>query len=75
MVRSMMPNTTTDRMGMATTNTSAAFASTKNAMIMAPNTTKGERSNSRRARFMPVCTWFISLVIRVIRVDEPTLSN
>ena len=75
MLRSMMPNTTTDSTGMANANHSAACASMVKAMIMAPNTTKGERKSSRKARFSPVCTWFMSLVMRVIRVEMPTLSS
>ena len=51
------------------------FASMVNAIIMAPNTTKGERRRRRRAKFIPVCTWFTSLVIRVIRVDVPVVSS
>ena len=75
MLTSMMPNTTAERAGMAATNQSAARASIVKAMIMAPNTTKGDLSSRRRARFSPVCTWFISEVMRVIRVETPSLSR
>ena len=40
----------------------------------APNTTKGDRSSRRRARFTPFCSWFTSLVMRVIMVAEPRVS-
>ena len=60
--------------GIITTNTSAARAFTVNAMIMAPNTTKGERRSRRSVRLTPFCTWFISLVIRVIIADVPSVS-
>ena len=67
----MMPNTTMDSSGIVTTNTSAALTSMVNAITIAPNTTKGERSSSRSARFRPDCTWLMSLVMRVIRVSTP----
>ena len=75
MLTSMMPNTTTDSTGMAAANHSAARLSTVKAMIIAPNTTKGERSSRRSARFRPVCTWFISEVMRVMMVEVPTVSS
>ena len=71
-VAAMMPNTTTDKSGMVTTKIQAARAFTVNAMTIAPATTKGLRRNSRRKRFRPFCTWFTSLVIRVIRVLAPS---
>ena len=43
-------------------------------MIIAPNTTNGERSSRRSVRFTPFCIWFISLVILVMRVEVPTWS-
>ena len=52
----MIPNTTTDKSGIVTTNTSAALTSTVNAMTIAPNTIKGERRNRRRNRLTPDCT-------------------
>ena len=55
-VTTMMPNTTMDNNGIAATNTSAAFTSMVNAMIMAPNTMKGERRNRRSTMFTPFCT-------------------
>ena len=39
-----------------TTKTRAAFPSTVNAIIIAPNTINGERRNRRRTRFTPACT-------------------
>ena len=70
----MTPNTTTDSSGMAATNTRAAFASTVNAMIMAPNTINGDRRKRRSTRLTPDCTWLTSLVSLVIRVDVPIAS-
>ena len=60
--------------GIVTTKISAAFASTVNAIIIAPNTIKGERKNRRSTRLTPDCTWLISLVILVINVDVPRVS-
>ena len=71
---SIIANITTASSGIATANTSAAFASTVKAMIAAPSTIKGERSSRRRVRFMPICTWFASLVMRVMRVEAPMTS-
>jgi len=71
---SIIAKTTIKSAGMATTKVKAALVSTVNAIIMAPNTIKGERSNRRNVRFIPVCTWFISLVIRVIILDVPRVS-
>ena len=73
-VDKIMPNTTTDNNGIATTKISAHFTSMVNAMIMAPNTMIGERKNRRKVMFTPDCTWFTSLVIRVIMVEVPALS-
>ena len=56
MQTSIMPKTTADSSGIVTTKVSAAFASTVKAMIIAPNTTKGERSSSRSVIFTPYCT-------------------
>ena len=44
------------------------------AMIMAPNTTKGDRSSSRRVKLTPFWTWFTSEVIRVTMVEVPRRS-
>ena len=49
-------NTTTERNGIATTNTSAAFTLTVNAIIIAPKTINGERRNRRSTIFTPDCT-------------------
>ena len=68
------PNTTTLSSGMATTKISAARALTVKAMTMAPITTKGLRRNRRRNRFKPLCTWLMSLVMRVMRVLVPRVS-
>ena len=59
---------------MVTTKMKAAFTSMVKAMIMAPNTIKGERRNSRSTILTPFCTWFTSEVIRVIMVDVPRVS-
>ena len=40
--------------GIVTTNTQAACIFTINAIIIAPKTTKGERSNKRKNKFQPV---------------------
>ena len=69
-----MAKTTTRSTGMVTAKGRAARTSTVKAMIMAPKTTKGERRNSRRNMLMPFCTWFTSLVIRLIRVEVPMAS-
>ena len=52
----MMAKTTANRSGMITAKTQADFTSIVNAMIIAPNTTNGDRSKSRSARLSPVCT-------------------
>ena len=61
--------------GIAATNTNAAWTSIVKAIIIAPNTIKGERKNNLKTRLTPFCTWLTSLVIRVIKVDVPTVSN
>ena len=70
----MIPNTITDSRGITITKITAASASTVNAMIIAPNTIKGERRNSLSTRFTPDCAWLISLVILVISVELPITS-
>ena len=75
MVHSIMPNTATASAGIATTNISAARASTTNAIIMPPMTTNGLRMNRRRNRFSPLCTWLMSLVMRVMSVLPPSASS
>ena len=60
--------------GIVTTKITAAFGLTINAMTMLPNTINGDLRNSLRKRFSPLCTWLISLVIRVISVEVPSLS-
>ena len=72
---SMIPKTTKASTGIATAKINAAGTSIVNAMIIAPNTTKGERKKSLSVKFTPFCSWFISLVILVIIVDVPILSN
>ncbi len=59
---------------MVTAKGSAALTSTEKAMTMAPRTTKGERRNRRRNILIPFCTWFTSLVIRLMRVEVPIVS-
>ena len=71
----MIPNTTRLSAGIATANHTAASPSIVKAITIAPNTTKGERRSSRSVRFSPVCTWFMSLVIRVTRVGMPVRSS
>ena len=71
----MIPNTTANSTGITPAKMSAAFTSMVKAMIMAPNTIKGERRKRRSTRFTPVCTWLISLVIRVISVEVPIVSS
>ena len=53
---SIIPNTTTDRTGIANTKFIAERTSMIKAMIIAPTTTNGERSRSRRVMFTPDCT-------------------
>ena len=74
LVASMIPNTISASTGIAATNTSAAFTSIVNAIIIAPNTINGERRNSRSTMLIPFCTWLISLVILVTSVDVPSVS-
>ena len=54
MVRPKSENTMMNKTGITTANMTAAFASTVNAMIRAPNTMIGERKNSRRKRLTAV---------------------
>ena len=54
---------------------SADGVSIVKAMTMAPNTIKGERKNRRSTMLTPACTWFTSLVIRVIKVSAPNKSS
>ena len=75
MLINMMPNTTTDSTGMTTTKIRAAFTSMVKAMAMAPNTMKGDLKKRRKNKLTPDCTWFASLVIRVINVAVPALSS
>ena len=72
---SITANTTAASTGTATVNTTAEPESTVNAIITAPKTTNGERKTRRRVRFVPVCTWLISPVSLVIRVDAPSESS
>ena len=72
---SITPNTTANSAAIAPTKMSASRASTVKAMSIAPNTTNGERSSSRSVRLSPVCTWFMSLVMRVSSDDLPSLSR
>ena len=52
----MIAKTTTERRAMAPAKIRALLVSIVNAIIIAPNTTKGERSNSLNVRFTPFCT-------------------
>ena len=73
--RSIMPKTATHKMTITPKKMSAACTLMVNAIIIAPNTTKGERRSRRRTRFTPFWIWFTSEVIRVITVAVPTPSN
>ena len=75
MFAAMMPHTTANSAAITAANTSAMRESMVKAITMAPSTTKGERSSSRRAMFTPVWAWFTSLVMRVIIADTPTRST
>ena len=72
---SMMANTTAKSAGIATAKMSADLVSMVKAIIIAPKTTIGERSSSRSVRLRPVCTWFMSLVMRVTSVAVPSRSS
>ena len=72
---SITANTAIASSGIAPANTSAAFVSTVNAMIAAPNTINGERKSKRSVRFTPVCAWLLSLVSLVTSVETPTVSR
>ena len=45
-----------------------------NAIAIAPKTMKGERRKRRSVMLTPVCTWLMSLVMRVIIVEVPISS-
>ena len=70
-----MAKTITSRTGIASAKMRADGASIVKAMIIAPKTMNGERSSRRSVRLRPVCTWFMSLVMRVIIVDAPSSSS
>ncbi len=74
-VARITPNTTSDSAGIAAAKIRAEDTSIVNAITIAPNTINGDRRNKRRAMLTPFWAWFISLVIRVISVDEPILSR
>ena len=74
MVINRIANTTTASAGITMTKGIAAFASTVNAITIAPNTTNGERRNRRRNMLIPFCTWLMSFVIRLIKVEVPRVS-
>ena len=74
MFTAMMPNTTADSAAMTATKIHAHRASIVNAITIAPNTTNGERRNSRSVMLTPVCARLTSLVMRVIIVDVPISS-
>ena len=71
----MMPYTTSARIGIVTTKTSAARTLIVNAMIIEPNTMNGLRKRRRSPMLRPVCAWLISLVRRVISVLVPIRSS
>ena len=43
--------------------------------MAAPKTMKGLRKKSLRNMLRPFCTWFTSLVMRVMRVEPPMVST
>ena len=49
--------------------------STVKAITIAPSTTKGERKSRRSVMFTPVCTWFMSVVMRLMSVAVPRVSS
>ena len=67
--------TTNASMGTVTQKTSAEGTSMVNAIIIAPKTMMGLLSRSLRDILIPVCTWLISEVMRVISVEVPFLST
>ena len=71
MLPRMMPKTIRNSTRMTPAKIRALPESMVKAMISAPKTTKGERSSRRKPRLIPVCTWLISPVIRVISVEVP----
>ena len=74
-VRFISVNTMTDSRSIVNTNITDTRAFTAKAIIIAPNTIKGERRNRRRNRLSPFCTWFMSPVMRVISVSSPIASR
>ena len=70
-----MPVTASASSGMRARKISAVFTSTVKAITIAPITTKGERSSRRSVMFTPVCTWFMSVVIRLMSVGVPSVSS
>jgi hypothetical protein len=68
------PNTTKDSKGIVTQKVVADLTSIVKATTIAPNTINGERKNSLKTIFTPVCSWLMSEVILVINVDVPIVS-
>ena len=75
MVTSMIAKTITHSTAMTPAKISAQSKSMVKAMTIAPKTTNGERSKSRRPMLVPDCTWLMSLVMRVMSVEEPMVSS
>ena len=73
--KNIIKNMTSDSTGTAARKIYPDCTSIKNAAIIAPNTTNGERSKSLSVRLIPVCTWLESLVILVISVAVPIVSS
>ena len=71
----IIAKTTMNSSGTVMTKIRAARVSTVNAIPTAPNTTKGERSNSLSVRFNPVCTCCVSLVMSVVMRLTPMRSH
>ena len=74
MVRRMITYTTRDSSNTVTPKVTVALLSMEIAMITAPATTKGERSNKRRNMFTPPCSVLISEVSLVTNVEVPSVS-
>jgi hypothetical protein len=73
-VMSITPNITAESKGMTIAKLTPASTSMVNAIIIAPNTTNGDRNSSLSVKFIPDCTLVASVVIRVMTVDAPSVS-
>ena len=71
----MRPKTMRKSTGMDSKNTVATVRFNESARMAAPKTMKGLRKKSLRNMLRPFCTWFTSLVMRVMRVEPPMVST